>query len=156
MMRKFLKLRDKIMLWIIIKFKLDIPDLQQTPHPKEGVYYYYYGRLVKLVRNPHCLRLRAENLTVEELRILRECNQFDPKEVRQCQQLRTHVYDDICSRCALHQLALPCHKEHNYRAFNDQFGRRRTSVTQPRKPQDLCFKYHYELIKGLPNDTITE
>lgn len=154
MFTKLRNLRDRIVLWLTLKLHLDIPDLQQTARPKPGVIYYYIGRLVRLVANPRPLRLRSDNLTVEELRILRECNQFDVKEVQRCQELRTHIYDEVCAQCILHKLSLPCHKVHNYRCVSDgsPVVRRVTIITQPKQPQDLCMYYHYELIKGLPED----
>lgn len=145
------KLKDQFILWFIIKRNMRIPDLQQTERPKPGVYYYYYGRIVRLAENSMPARMRIKHLSDDELRIMRYRDDSNAEEIKLYNELCEHIFAEPCSQCALHRLGLPCRKVYNYRIIWNN-GRRQSVTLQPNEPQDLCFNYHYELIKGKSTD----
>lgn len=87
MFAKFQRLKDRLTIWAILRLNVKLPDLQQTPKPRPGTIYYYYGRWVKLVRHHKDNGANYIAAMSDE-----EKNQF------------------ICTKCALHRLGLPCHK----------------------------------------------
>lgn len=87
MFAKFQRLKDRLTIWAILRLNVKLPDLQQTPKPRPGTIYYYYGRWVKLTRHHK--------------------DSVAPKVFEWTDDQKT---DWICQKCALHQLGLPCHK----------------------------------------------
>ncbi len=86
MFARLRKLKDRLTIWAILRLNVKLPDLQQTPAPKPGTIYYYYGRWVKLVKHNKVVNHDIDILNPDSLA------------------------EHICTGCALHRLGLPCKK----------------------------------------------
>ena len=78
-------MKDRLTIWAILRLNVKLPDLQQTPSPRPGTIYYYYGRWLKLVRH------HSESRIVEKM----------ATDAR---------VEYVCQGCALYRLGLPCKK----------------------------------------------
>lgn len=122
-MSKFIRrLRDTITIWLICRFNIALPDLQQTDCPRFGPVYYYYGRWFRLVRHDR----RTVNAILRRIKQRGLINRETDEPVD---------YSDLaCRGCHLRSLGIPCKK------------------VNPITPEDLCLRGNYRLIKGKRND----
>ena len=139
MKKKLQQLRDRLTIWAIYRFNIQLPDLLRTPNPRPGRIYYYYGRWFKLV--PHSFDTKTfirRFIDINEVYLLDVPDEHLAMAGRLNDKVRlqNELSSIVCSQCALHKLAIPCKKTHT--SFRD----------------DQCVHYKYQLIKGINNEEI--
>ncbi len=140
MIKKLQQLRDRLTIWAIYRFNIQLPDLLRTDNPRPGRIYYYYGRWLKLV--PHSQetaarlrRFRKQHdmfiLNVPD-HLLQSVDRLNEKMI-----IQKELANIVCEDCAIRKLAIPCKKKHN------------TSIDD-----DTCLTHTYKLIKGKNHEEI--
>lgn len=132
---KIIRLHDRITIWAIHRFNVQLPDLLRTGQPVSGRIYYYYGRWLKLMPHTPEMQKRIREFRESHDMYLLDIPDDSISRIGQLNrkaELQQDISQLVCTSCPLMRIGLPCRKFY----------------TSPSRTDDLCLTHHYQIIKG--------
>ena len=132
---KITRLHDRITIWAIHHFNVQLPDLLRCQKPAAGRIYYYYGRWLKLIPHDPEMRRRIKEFRDSHDMYLLDIPDDTISQIGQLNRkvaLQNELHDLVCLSCPLLRIGLPCRKFY----------------TSPSRTDDLCLTHRYQILKG--------